>query len=99
VSADIDEKTITKIAKLARIKLKPEEKAHYAAELSSIMNFVEQLQEVNTDNVPIMTSVVSSKLPLRDDEVTDGGYEKDIVANAPKSDFDCFVVPKVVDQG
>jgi len=99
MSNEIDEKTITKIAKLARIKLKDEEKPHYASELSAIMKFVEQLQEVNTDNVPIMTSVVSSKLPLREDKITDGGYAKDIVANAPKSDFDCFVVPKVVDAG
>jgi len=96
---NIDEKTITKIAKLARIKLKDEEKAHYAKELSAIMNFVEQLQEVNTDNVPVMTSVVSSQLPMREDKITDGGYSKEIVANAPKSDFECFVVPKVVDQG
>ncbi len=96
---EIDEKTITKIAKLARIKVKDEEKAHYAKELSSIMNFVEQLQEVDTDNVPIMTSVVSSELPMREDKVTDGGYAKDIIANASKSDFECFVVPKVVDQG
>ena len=96
---EIDEKTMTKIAKLSRIKLNAEEKAHFAKELSSIMNFVEQLQEVNTDNVPIMTSVVNSKLPLRKDEVSDGGYAKEIVANAPMSDFDCFVVPKVVDQG
>lgn len=95
----IDEKTITKIAKLARIKIKDEEKAHYAKELSSIMKFIEQLQEVNTDNVPIMTSVVSSKLPMREDKITDGDYAKEVVANAPKSDFDCFVVPKVVDQG
>ena len=94
-----DEKTITKVAKLARIKIKDEEKAHYAAEVSSIMKFVEQLQEVNTDNIPIMTSVVNSQLPRREDKVTDGGYAKEIVANAPKSDFECFVVPKVVDQG
>ena len=95
----LDEKTITKIAKLARIKIKDEEKAHYAAELSSIMKFVEQLQEVNTDNIPEMTSVVNSTLPMREDKVTDGGYAREIVANAPVSDFECFVVPKVVDQG
>ena len=95
----LDEKTITKIAKLARIKVKDEEKAHYATELSLILKFIEQLQEVNTDNVPIMTSVVSSQLPMRADEVTDGGYSREIVANAPKSDFECFVVPKVIDAG
>ncbi len=95
----ISEETVQKIGKLARIKVKPEEKSLYAKELSAIMNFIEQLQEVNTDNVPIMTSVVSTQLPRRKDEVTDGGYAKEVVANAPASDFDCFVVPKVVDQG
>ena len=95
----IDEKIITKVAKLARIKVLPEERAHYAKELSSIFKMIAQLEEVNTDNVPIMTSVVSSQLPLREDEITDGGYAAQIVSNAPKSEFDCFVVPKVVDAG
>ena len=95
----IDEKIITKIAKLARIKITDEEKPHYIKELNSIMKFVEQLSEVNTDDVPIMTSVVNSKMTMREDKVTDGGYTSDITANAPVSDFDCFVVPKVVDQG
>lgn len=95
----IDEKTVTKIAKLARIRVDESEKAHYANELTKILNFIEQLGEVNTDNVEIMTSVVSSKLPLREDNVTDGGYAGQVVANAPKSEFDCFVVPKVVDAG
>lgn len=95
----IDEKTVTKIAKLARIKVQDSEKAHYAKELNSILAFIEQLSEVNTDNVEIMTSVVSAALPLRDDVITDGGYPKQVVSNAPKSDFDCFVVPKVVDAG
>lgn len=96
---DIDEKTVTKIAKLARIKVEDADKAHYVAELSSIFNWIEQLQEVDTDNVEIMTSVVDSALPKRVDEVSDGGYQSEVVANAPISEFNCFVVPKVVDQG
>lgn len=95
----IDEATVTKIAKLSRIKIRDDEKAHYARELSSIMNFVEQLAEVNTDGVPEMASVSDVKLPLREDVVTDGEITKQILANAPKSEFDCFVVPKVVDAG
>ena len=95
----MDEKTVTKIAKLARIRVRDDEKAHYANELSTIFKWIEQLQEVNTDGVPIMTSVVEAALPMRKDVVTDGGYTKDVLANAPKSDFDSFVVPKVVDQG
>lgn len=95
----MDEKTVTKIAKLARIRVRDDEKAHYANELSTIFKWIEQLQEVNTDGVPIMTSVVEAALPMRKDVVTDGGYVRDVLANAPKSDFDSFVVPKVVDQG
>lgn len=95
----MDEKTVTKIAKLARIRVGDNEKAHYAAELSTIFGWIEQLQEVNTDGVPIMTSVVESALPMRQDKISDGGYASEVVANAPKSEFDCFVVPKVVDQG
>lgn len=95
----IDEKTVTKIAKLARIKIEDSEKEHYANELSTILNWIDMLQEVNTDNVEIMTSVANQTLPMRKDEVTDGGYSKEVLANAPTSDFDCFVVPKVVDQG
>ena len=95
----IDEKTVTKIAKLARIKIADSEKAHYAKEISTIVNWLEQLAEVNTDNVPILTSVVESRLPRRADEITDGGYTKEVLANAPKAEFDSFVVPKVVDQG
>ncbi len=95
----IDEKTVTKIAKLARIKIADSEKAHYAKEINTIVGWLEQLAEVNTDNVPLLTSVVEAKLPRREDKVTDGGYAREVTANAPKSEFDCFVVPKVVDQG
>lgn len=95
----MDEKTVTKIAKLARIRVREDERAHYAAELSTIFGWIEQLQEVNTDGVPIMTSVVESALPLRVDEISDGGYSEAVLKNAPKSEHSCFVVPKVVDQG
>ena len=95
----IDEKIVTKIGKLARIKVEESEKAAYAREITTIVKWLEQLGEVNTDNVPQMASVVETALPLRDDVVTDGGYAKAIISNAPKSEFDCFVVPKVVDQG
>jgi aspartyl-tRNA(Asn)/glutamyl-tRNA(Gln) amidotransferase subunit C len=95
----IDENTVTKIAKLARIKIADSEKAHYAKEISTIIDWLEQLAEVNTDNVPLLTSVVETKLPRRKDEITDGGYTKEIISNAPKAEFDCFVVPKVLDAG
>ena len=95
----IDEDTVTKIAKLARIKVADDEKAHYAKELTAILDWAEQLQELNTDDTPMMTSVAYNTLPMREDNVSDGGYTKEILSNAPQSDFDCFVVTKVVDQG
>lgn len=95
----IDEATVTKIAKLARIKIADDKKANYAKELSAILDWVEQLEEVNTDNVEAMSSVVDTTLPAREDKVTDGGYHDKVLSNAPASEFDCFVVPKVVDQG
>lgn len=95
----IDEKTVTKVAKLSRIKVEEGEKAHYAKEMNTILNWMEQLQEVNTDGVPELTSVANIKLPLREDAVTDGEKTSQILSNAPKAEFDCFVVPKVVDAG
>lgn len=93
----IDESAVTKIARLARIRVSAEEKAHFARELSGIIAFVEQLSEVNTDGVPQMVSVADMRLPWRADAVTDGGRQEEIVANAPKADYGCFVVPKVME--
>ena len=93
----IDTATVTKIAKLSRIAVKEEEKAHLAKEISTILNWIEQLQEVNTDNVPQMTSVAAMELPRRKDVVTDGNYQDKILANAPGNDFGCFIVPKVIE--
>lgn len=88
---------VRKIAKLARIRLSDEEVDHYGKEISSILNWIEMLQEVNTDKVPQMASVSSIGLSLRADEVTDGNIQTEILENAPKSAFDCFEVPKVVE--
>jgi aspartyl-tRNA(Asn)/glutamyl-tRNA(Gln) amidotransferase subunit C len=88
---------VKKIAKLARIRLSDEEVDHYGKEISNILNWIETLQEVNTDKVPQMLSVSSVGIPLRADEVTDGDMQADILKNAPKSSFGCFEVPKVVE--
>jgi aspartyl-tRNA(Asn)/glutamyl-tRNA(Gln) amidotransferase subunit C len=66
-------------------------------ELNRILAWVEQLQEVNVDGVEPMTSVVAQKLKMRDDVVTDGGQAAAVVANAPLSEDNFFVVPKVVE--
>lgn len=93
----VDEETVRRIARLARIKVTDEEAAGLEGELSAILDWVEQLDEVETDNVEPMTRVVPISLKQRDDVVNDGEKADQIVANAPLSEDDFFVVPKVVE--
>jgi aspartyl-tRNA(Asn)/glutamyl-tRNA(Gln) amidotransferase subunit C len=88
---------VKKIAKLSRIRLKEEEIPRFQTEISSILQWVEQLQEVNTDNVPVLASVAHVSLPQRKDEVTDGNIQADVLKNAPHAEYGCFLVPKVVE--
>ena len=93
----IDAATVRKVARLARIA-EPEEKLEpLAKELSAILNWIEQLDEVDTDGVEPMTTAVHAKLPWRDDVVTDGGDPGKVLSNAPKRVGDFYVVPKVVE--
>jgi aspartyl-tRNA(Asn)/glutamyl-tRNA(Gln) amidotransferase subunit C len=93
----VDEATVRRIARLARIRITDEEAKALEGELSGILAWVEQLDEVNTDNVPPMTRVADMKLKKREDVVTDGEKADDIVANAPMTEDHFFVVPKVVE--
>jgi len=93
----VDEATVRRIARLARIRITDEEAKALEGELSGILAWVEQLDEVNTDNVPPMTRVADMKLKKREDAVTDGEKADDIVANAPLTEDHFFVVPKVVE--
>ncbi len=93
----VDKKTVAKVANLARINVHEEELAPLAGEMNNILEWIEQLSEVNTDGVAPMTSVVEVDLPWRADKVTDGGYRDDILANAPCSDHGFFTVPKVIE--
>ncbi len=93
----LSEADIRKVAKLARIRLSDDEVPHLQEEISSIITWVEQLQEVDTTNVPEMASVENTPLPLREDKVTDGNIQQDILSNAPDADYGCFMVPKVVE--
>jgi aspartyl-tRNA(Asn)/glutamyl-tRNA(Gln) amidotransferase subunit C len=96
-ASGMDRKTVAKVANLARIKITADEEKKYAEELSGIMDWIEQLGEVNTDGIEPMTSVVEVKLHERPDEITDGGYADEILANAPETQEGFFVVPKVVE--
>jgi aspartyl-tRNA(Asn)/glutamyl-tRNA(Gln) amidotransferase subunit C len=85
------------IARLARIRVTDAEAKTLEGELTGILQWVEQLGEVDTGGVEPMTSVVAMEMKKRSDEVTDGGYPQDIVKNAPEHSGSFFVVPKVVE--
>ena len=93
----LDRATVANIAKLARIKVPDGELDGLADELSNILGWIEQLNEVDIAGVEPMTSVVAVDLPARRDIVTDGGYAEKIVANAPETFEHYFVVPKVIE--
>ena len=93
----IDVDTVRRVAHLARIATPEERLQPLAAELNGIMAWIEQLGEGDTDGVEPMTSCVAAALPLREDVVTAGGDPAKILANAPKSADNFFVVPKVVE--
>ena len=93
----LDTQAITKIARLCRIRVEQKDKEFYAKEISGILQWVEQLNEVNTDNVPQMVSVVELALPKRADVVTEGNQQALVLKNAPSADFGCFAVPKVIE--
>ena len=93
----IDAATVKKVASLARIREPDERLEALAAELNGILAWIEQLNEVDTEGVEPMTSVVDAKLPLRADVVSEPGDPARILANAPKTERNFFVVPKVVE--
>jgi len=93
----VDRATVHRIAKLARIAITEEEAARLEGELSGILDWVAQLDEIDTGDVPPMTRVADMKMKMREDVVTDGDCADDIVANAPEADDDYFVVPKIVE--
>ena len=95
MSVDID--TVKRVARLARIAVSEEEAGRMTGELNTILGFVEQLNEVNVAGVEPMTSVIPMEMKKRQDAVTDGNKAADIVANAPATEENFFLVPKVVE--
>jgi|TARA_B000000475_G_scaffold261863_1_gene246882 aspartyl-tRNA(Asn)/glutamyl-tRNA(Gln) amidotransferase subunit C len=93
----IDKDTAARVANLARISIPDEELDNVAKELSSIIGFMEQLNEVNVDNVDPMTSVTPTLLKKRTDVVNDGNQQSKVLSNAPDTREGFFAVPKVVD--
>ena len=93
----VDADTVRRIGRLARIRITEEEVAAFEGELNAILGFVEQLNAVDVEGIEPMTSVTPMQLRRRDDVVSDGGYAEKIVANAPISEDNFFMVPKVVE--
>lgn len=93
----IDQNTVRRIARLARIKVAEDELPRLEGELNSILGWIEMLKEVDTSAVEPLTSVVAQKMKMREDEVTDGGIPAAVTQNAPKSEENFFMVPKVVE--
>ena len=93
----VDTATVKKIGRLARIRVNDDEVEKYQDELNAILGFVAQLDEVDVAGVEPMTSVTPMQLRRREDKVTDGGYAEQVVANAPLSEDNFFMVPKVIE--
>ncbi len=93
----IDKNTINKIARLSRIKLDDKESEDYINDLNSILDWVEQLNEVNTENVQPLSNISSSILPKREDVSKDTNSSEEILENAPDKLEGFFAVPKVVE--
>lgn len=93
----VDLATVKRVARLARIAVDDADAERMTGELNVILGFVEQLDEVDVSGVEPMTSVTPMRMKKRDDVVTDGGKAADIVANAPATEENFFLVPKVVE--
>jgi aspartyl-tRNA(Asn)/glutamyl-tRNA(Gln) amidotransferase subunit C len=93
----VDETTVLRIARLARIKISKDEAKGLEKELTGILNWVEQLNSVDTASVDPMTRVVPIELKKRTDVISDGEIADDVVKNAPLVEDHYFVVPKVVE--
>ena len=93
----IDKDTVKHISKLAKISLDEKKINSLSKDLSSIMKFIEKLNELNTDKVTPLTSIINTSLKSREDDVKDGKIRDQILKNSPEKNEEFFVVPKVVD--
>jgi len=93
----IDQKTVARIAHLARVKIPEDEQKQVAKDLNAILDWVAQLDEVDVAGILPLASVNDASLRWREDKVTDGGKTADILANAPAKTAGFFTVPKVIE--
>ena len=93
----IDKNQVKKVAKLSRISLDDSKLESLSKDLVSILNFVEQLNKLDTNEIKPLTSIIDKSLDTRDDTVSDGQIKDKILKNSPEKNEDFFIVPKVVD--
>ncbi len=93
----VDLTTVKRVAHLARIAVNEEQAEKMTGELNVILGFVQSLDSVNVDGVEPMTSVIPTAMRLREDKVSDGNIAAEITANAPISEENFFMVPKVIE--
>ena len=93
----VDAQTVRRIARLARIAVEDDEVERLKGELNAILAFVEQLQEVDVEGIDPMTSVTPMKMKMRADIITDGDNVEAVLQNAPASENNFYLVPKVVE--
>jgi len=93
----IDKDTVKHIAKLARISLDEKKINSLSKDLSSIIEFIEKLNELNTEQTAPLTSIIHASLQSRDDDVKDGKIRDQILKNSPEKNEEFFVVPKVLE--
>ena len=93
----IDNETVKRVAFLSRLKIEDDKIEDTKNEFNKIINWMSELDEVDTSSVEPLVSVNDNKLTLREDDVVDGNKSEAILANAPIKEYSYFVVPKVID--
>ena len=94
---EFDKKSLLKLGKLARISISDDKLNNLSKDLNSILEFVDQLKEIKTDQVDPTSNSLNQKLEVRDDKVDNKNSTEDILENAPEKEMDFFVVPKVIE--
>ena len=93
----IDNKTVRKVSKLAKIRINEQEEKKLIEELNNILGWVDELKKVDTDKIEPMLSVFNESMVLRKDEVFSETSDELVLKYAPESKSGFFVVPKVVE--
>jgi aspartyl-tRNA(Asn)/glutamyl-tRNA(Gln) amidotransferase subunit C len=94
---DFSSEQVKKLAKLARIKITDEECKKFSGDLSAILTEIEKLQEVDTKGIIPLSNITEKEVKMRKDEVNDGDILEKVLSNAKNAEFNCYVVPKVIE--